>query len=267
MSERYGSIEVKFLSWVQNRNIAVVRTGDLVTALRLSTQQEARLLAQLSKKRVIAKLMRGLYLAPKTLPPGGVFTPSGYLVVDTLMKAMKAKDYQISGLTVFNSYGLDTQIPNQLDIYNDKLSGLKRIAGQNYRFIKVNASRLGFTQCFRVKEREGELVVKFSSVPRAIFDAIYDAEKFGTLSRSFGWLSEKANDKKFMDEFIKILLQLGNVSVMKRVGYVLEKVKCPKKYLDRITKIIQKKRAFVPLDPTQKARGKINAKWGLILNV
>jgi predicted transcriptional regulator of viral defense system len=266
MSERYGSIEAKFLSWSQNRNIYVVKTGDLVTALRLTPVQEARLLSQLSKKRLIAKLIRGLYLVPKTLPPGGVFTPSGYLIVDTLVKALKARDYQISGLTVFNSYGLDTQVSNQLDIYNDKISGIKKIAGQNYRFIKVRADRLGFTQEYRVKEREGELEIKFSSLPRAIFDAIYDCEKFGTQTKAFDWLRARVNDKKFMDEFMKILLRLGNIATKKRVGYVLDEAKCSKAFLTNLLKSIPEKRSNMPLDPTKKARGKINTKWGLILN-
>lgn len=267
MEERYGSIEIKFLSWVQNRGITVVRTGDLVVSLRLTQQQEARLFAHLSKKRVIAKLMRGLYLVPRTLPPGGVFCPSEYLVVDTLMKAVKTEDYQISGLTVFNSYGLHTQISNQIDVYNDKLSGIKKIAGQTYRFIKVGADRLGFTQGYKVKEREGELVVKFSSLPRAIFDAIYDCEKYGTLSTALVWLKERANEKKFMDEFLKIVLKLGNIAVLKRVGYVLDEAQCSSTYLAKIMKSISSKRSFVPLDPTKKARGKTNAKWRIILNV
>ncbi len=267
MVERYGSIESKFLSWSQNRGITVVKTGDLLAALRLTPVQEARLLAQLSKKRLIAKLMRGLYLVPKTLPPGGVFSPSGYLIVDALMKAVSAKGYQISGLTVFSSYGLDTQVPNQLDVYNDKLSGLKKIAGQNYRFIKIAPDRLGFTQGYNVKEREGEIVVKFSSLPRAVFDAIYDCEKYGTQSKAFGWLKERVNDKKFMDEFLRILLKLGNVAVKKRVGFVLDGVKYSKPYLAKIMKTIPSQRSFVPLDPTKSARGKIDVKWGLILNV
>jgi len=237
-----------------------------VKSLGLTAQQEARLFAFMSKKRLIVKVKRGLYLVPKTIPAGGVYTPSPYLVVDTLMKDLKATRYQISGLTVFNSYGLDTQIANQLDIYNNKLSGLKIIAGQKYRFMKVSSDRLGFTQNFRVKEREADLVVQYSSPARAIFDAIYDFEKYGTMPKAYGWLKERISDKKFMKEFLAVLLMLANVAAMKRVGYVLEGAGCSQSVLFAIQQKIPANRVFVPLDPTKKVRGKINTKWGVILN-
>ncbi|MBI4405787.1 MAG: hypothetical protein HY537_16635 [Deltaproteobacteria bacterium] len=266
MSNQLGALEARFFSWTQNRSVVTVKTGDLVKILRLTPRQEASLLSRMARKRLIVALKRGLYLIPKTLPAGGVFSPSAYIVIDALMKDVRATGYQISGLTAFNSYGLDTQIPNQLDIYNDKLSGMRTIAGQKYRFIKVLPARLGFTQNYQVREREGELTIEFSSLPRAVFDAIYDFEKYGTIPKAYGWLKERVQDRVFIKEFLVVLLKLANVSTLKRVGYVLEKARCKKSVLDAIQRKIPKKLAFISLDPTKKARGKINSKWGVIIN-
>lgn len=266
MSNQLGALEARFFSWTQNRSIVTVKTGDLVKALLLTVRQEASLLSRMAMKRLIVAIKRGLYLVPRTIPAGGVFSPSPYLIIDTLMKDVRATGYQISGLTVFNSYGLDTQIPNQLDIYNDKLSGMRTIARQKYRFIKVLPRRLGFTQNYQVKEREGELTVEFSSLPRAVFDSIYDFEKYGTMPKAYCWLKERINDRAFIKEFLAVLLKLANVATLKRVGYVLEEAGGKKSVLDDIQRKIPKKLAFIPLDPTKKARGKINAKWGVIIN-
>ena len=265
--ERLGPSEIKLLAWAQNRGVSVVRTGDLVKAFRISPKQEARLLANTSKKRLITKIVRGLYLLPRTLPAGGVYVPSSYLVLEALMTQAKVTGYQISGLVAFNSYGLETQIPNQIDVYNDKLSGWKTIGGQRFRFIKVPKDRLGDTKVFNVKENEKKTIATpYSSLPRAVFDGIYDSEKFGTLPKAFDWLIERMGDSQFMGAFLKIVLKLGNDSTMKRVGCILERAGYRGAALKVLYKEASGSQVIVPLIPKRKRQGKRDAKWRVIIN-
>ena len=256
------SLQFKFLSWAQNLGKTVVRSGDAQAALKISKMQEAKLFYSLRKNGMITRVMRGLYLVPSILPPGGRASPSKYVVLDLLMKEIDATAYQVTGWGVFNSYGLDSQISAQTDIYNDKLSAEKKLADQNFRFIKVDSRRLGYTKDFRVED----VTVRYSSLPRAVFDAIYDYERFGSLPIAYQWLKSRAKNKKFMSEFIEITLKLANVSTLRRVGYTLEEAHYSPESVARILKRLQKTSGFIPLDPSRPMRGRTNTKWGIITN-
>lgn len=260
-----GNMEVKLLSWAQNRKIAVVRSGDAQKALKISKMQEAKLLYTLSKSGLIAQVRRGLYLVPAMLPPGGKWAPSPYLALDVFMKDAGASAYQITGLAAFNSYGLNTQIPTLMDVYNDKVSGEKTLAGQQYRLIKVEKKRLGFTKDIQIDVDSMKVTTYYSSLPRAIFDAIYDADRFGTLPAAYQWLRDRVKDRRFLSEFVKVCLKIGNVSTLRRVGCVLDELGMSKEAAQFQRKLKQTS-AFIPLDPSRPARGRTNSKWGVVVN-
>src|SRR6478736_6191648 len=92
-----GTLRTRFFSWVQTMKVEVVRTKDLVKALKFTPMQEAQTLTYLSEAGTIVQLRRGVYLVPQTLPPGGRWTPSGYKIIEVLMRELKA-NYQITGL-------------------------------------------------------------------------------------------------------------------------------------------------------------------------
>jgi len=66
-----GTLEMRFLAYVQMRKMDVVRTGDIAKALNLSSKQERELLSRLSRSGMIIRLKRGAYLVPPRLPAGG----------------------------------------------------------------------------------------------------------------------------------------------------------------------------------------------------
>ncbi len=257
-----SQMEIKFLSWAQNYNKTIVRSGDAQDVLKISLLQEAKLFYSLKKKSMITQIMRGLYLVPPILPPGGKFSPSHYLVLSSLMKAVGATAYQITGWVAFNSHGFDTQIPVRTDVYNDKLSGEKKLADQNFRFIKIDYKRLGYTKSFRIDNS----CIPLSSIPRAVFDGIYDYDRFGSLPMAYQWLKERIKNKKFMNEFLEICFKLGNVSTLRRVGYTLEVLGYSKKIVSKILNQLNTTSGFIPLNPFQPNRGHTNPKWSIIIN-
>ena len=100
--------------------IEVVRTGDLVKALKFTLKQEANVVTALSKAGVIVQLTRGKYLVPSRLPPSGRWTPSPYKILETLMRELKA-GYQVTGLAVgslgsFKANYLDEQSPDSQEM-------------------------------------------------------------------------------------------------------------------------------------------------------
>jgi predicted transcriptional regulator of viral defense system len=122
------------------RRLQTVRTGELVRALGITSQQERELLSRLARRSLIARVRRGLYLVPPRLPPGGKRSPSEFLALATLVEDQGGR-YQICGPNAFYRYGWDDQIPNRLYAYNNGISGERRIGSAAMTLIKLTDER------------------------------------------------------------------------------------------------------------------------------
>lgn len=266
MKSQLGPLETKFFSWIQSRQLNKVRTGDLVKAFDLSKQQEADLFKNMSRSGLIVKLIRGLYLVPLRLPPGGKWTPSPFLMIDVLMKELKSK-YQITGLVAFNFHRLDQQVPIETAIYNTVLSGRKQMGRLSFLFIKVTTDRLGGEQILESPGIDGKSIsTPISSFPRAVFDAIYDYSRFNTLPRAYDWVYDRRKDKAFLETLVQMAIQYGNVSTLRRIGCLFELFKIDSNLVRMLERSIKKTKSFIPLIPTEKPSGKVSSRWGVLIN-
>ena len=141
MKQNLGRLEAQFLAYAQMRRWTTVRTGDLRKPMRLSAEQERKLFSRLARAGMIARVWRGLYLLPTSLPLGGAWSPDEGLALATLMAARRGR-YQICGLNAFNRYGFDEQMPVRVYAYNNRLSGDRSIGSVQLTLIKVADARL-----------------------------------------------------------------------------------------------------------------------------
>jgi predicted transcriptional regulator of viral defense system len=263
---RLGELVTQVLAWTQNRDVRIIRSGDLVTHLGFTKRQEEALLYSLGKKQRIAKIRRGLYLIPRNIPLGGKWKPTPLVVAAVLMKELGTTSWQLTGGIAFQRHGLSSQLSSRIDIYNDKLSGVKTILEQEFRFIKVERDRLRNMIEFTASEREGDYQIRMGSLARTIFDAIYDYDRFGMLEDAYQWLQERASNGVFMREFTELLLTLGNVAVRRRVGYVLDHIKGGSKWAKKIKIDLPNAKGLIPLYPAKGRRGTVDRKWGIIVS-
>ena len=126
MPNALGPLEAQFFAYVQSEGLQTVETGDVARALGLTAVQERKLLSRLARSGWIARVRRGLYLVPPTLPPGGRWSPDEALALATLIEDQKGK-YQICGPNAFNRYGWDDQVPNRIYAYNNRICGDRQI--------------------------------------------------------------------------------------------------------------------------------------------
>lgn len=263
---RLGPLEMQFFTWMQFKKRTDVKTGELVKGFKLSRQQEADLLYNLTRRGLILKLWRGFYLVPDRLPTGGKWTPSPYLIINKYMKESKA-DYQVSGPVVFNSYGYSTQLSGEFTIYNNRVSKKVNIAPYRFNFVKVGQGRLGAIKEFQPYGEAKDSVARFSSQPRMLLDAVTDYRRFGTLPEAYSWIARAIKEKKVSaKDLADVVCDFGNTMAKKRIGWVLEKVAPKSKDIDRIRRAIPKTHFLVPLSP-DSYKGPINQKWGVIENV
>ncbi len=244
------------------KTLCLLTSAEIMDTLGLSSIQTARLLTRLVSQGRIGQLQRKLYIAPGRLPPGKLWKPSAYLVLACYMEWLKAK-WQITGWDAFARYGFSTQISQKVFLYNDKLSGEFLVAGSKFVFIKIPVKKIGFRKSYIISE--SNLKLFFSSKARALFDAVIDYNRFGTIPRSFGWITTISKDKNLIKELINCTYQLGNKSTIQRIGFILDKLEINKKLLLKLKQKI-KKSSLVCLTPGSRS-GPINKTWNIIENI
>lgn len=263
MKKSLGPLESQVLAYAQLRQLRKVRRGELVEALRFSSRQEAEVLSQLARGRLIARVRRGLYLFPPRLPLGGTWSPDPILALSTLMEDRQTT-YQICGPNAFNRYGFDEQVSARLYVYNNRLSGDRTIGSVEMTLIRVTDARLGGTE--EVTTPEGMTAV-YSSRVRTLVDAIYDWSRFSSLPRGYEWIRrELSSGRVTAADLARTAVKYSNQGTLRRIGLLLEQERASRSALATLQRSLRSSASVIPWNPAGSNRGPINRRWGVILN-
>lgn len=263
MSIALGSLETQLLAYSQMRGRPALRSEEVAEALGLTPVQTRELLSRLSRRRLIARVRRGLYLVPPRIPPGGRWSPSESLALETLIQD-RAGTYQICGPSAFQRYGFDEQVPNRIDAYNNVISGQRRIGSAAFSLIKVDDARLGDTEAFTTPDG---IRVVYSSRARTLVDAVYDWSRFGSLPRAYEWIrAELARDPTVARAISAAAIRYSNTSTLRRLGKLLEMEGVEEALLRKIERELPQTTAEIPWCPTRAKRGTIDRRWGVVVN-
>ncbi len=258
-----GELEMQLLAYAQMRRKQVLRSEEVSQALGVSATQTRELLSRLARRRLIARVRRGLYLLPKHIPPGGCWTPGEFLALATLMEDRNAT-YQICGLAAFHRYGWVDQVPNRLDVYNSAISGRRTIGSVSLQLIKVDAGRLGDTETISTPDSVDAV---YSSRARSLVDAVYDWSRFGSLPRAYDWIRvELAADPAIARQIVSAVFKYGNTGTLRRLGKLLESEGVSDRLLRKLEKALPATTALIPWCPTRPKHGAIDRRWGVVFN-
>jgi predicted transcriptional regulator of viral defense system len=263
MKTRLGKQETQFLAYLQMRKSRTVKTGELTGPLRLSSIQERELFRRMVRGGLIARVRPGLYLVPPQLPLGGVWSPDETLALNTLMEDRGGR-YQICGPNAFNRYGYDTQVPNRVYAYNNRISGERSIGSVALTLIKVADVRLGAIE--EVKTAEG-LTALYSSRVRTLVDAVYDWSRFNSLPRAYEWIrNDLSSGRVNVPDLMETIICYGDKGTTRRIGRLLEREGINPEYLQTLERELPPTKGFIPWIPGRPKRGIINRRWGVVDN-
>jgi predicted transcriptional regulator of viral defense system len=256
-------LDVRFFGYVQSGSRTTIASGELVRALGLAPTQEKKLLSRLARRRLIARVRRGLYLLPPRFPVGGTWSPSEAQALSALMADQNGR-YQVSGPNAFARYGWDGQVPTRVFAYNDRISGDRTVGGVRLTLAKVAAVRLGGTEVVRTPEG---IDLVYASKPRALMDAVYDWSRFNTLPGAFEWIhDEVARDDGLAAELVEATLKYGNQGTLRRIGLLLETAGVAEPLLRKLHRALRPTSSFVAWVPTLPKRGSVNNRWKVLVN-
>jgi len=263
MKVKLGKQEMQMLAYLQMRKRQTVKTGELTDPLQLSLEQERELFRRMARGGLIARVRPGFYLVPARLPLGGSWSPDETLALNTLIGDRKGR-YQICGPNAFNRYGFDDQIPNRVYAYNNRISGDRTIGAIELTLIKVADGRLGDTE--EIQTVEGQAAVYGSRV-RTLVDAVYDWSRFNSLPRAYDWIrGELAVNRVGAAELVVVALRYGDKGMIRRIGALLEMQGVETGLLRKLEKALEPSTGLIPWIPTKPKRGKIDRRWGVVLN-
>jgi predicted transcriptional regulator of viral defense system len=219
----------------------------------------AGVMYSLIKKKWVLSLKKGLYAVVPL--EAGVKGAESFIVHNFVVASYLAEPYCIGFWSALNHHGLSDQIP--VDTFIQTISPRKPIRFLNSTFIFV---QLRPDKLFAINEvvMEGR-EINITNPEKTVADCLDHPEHCGGLeeiARSIFFNHEELDFKKIR----KYSLKLGNRTIFKRLGYILETVGLLDHY-GHAVKGIELSKGYSILDPLGPRHGRHNEKWKVVVNV
>lgn len=241
------SNEAILMQFLTDNGLDLYTKDYLIKNVELSANQIETAIRNLIKKDSIIQLEKGKYC--------------NYGFYDEyVIGCFLAHNSCVSYWTAMNYYGLTEQIPNMIFIQTDRQKRSKNVLGTPYRFIWLNPNKIfgwkseGYSNhSFRISDKEKTIIDCFdmphySGGYPEIIKAFYNAD----LSSS---------------KLIAYCRKMKNISLTKRLAFLADLFNKKKleKFINYALKVRNNKFNLFEHDGEQI--GKINKKWGLIMNI
>lgn len=212
----------------------------------------------LVKKKWILKLKKGLYIiVPLDI---GVKGADSFIMHNFVIASKLVEPYYIGYWSALNYYGFSDQIPAATFIVTTKAKKGLKILDTSYLFVQVSKSRFFGTTNIEI---EGEKV-QISDLNKTIADCLDHPEHSGGIdevARSIYFSIHEIDVKKI----VKYAQKMGNVTIVKRLGYILDVCGLIEKYKAIFDKT-ELSKGYSLFDPISPKKGKHNEKWLLLIN-
>ena len=250
--------ESLLLAALSEKGKNIFKIEDIMVELKCSYEYAKVLANNLTKKKWVIVLKRGIYL----IVPLSAGVKSRYTEHEFVIASHLASPYYISYWSALNFYGFTEQTPFTVFVATPKRIKSREVMNINYKFITLSRRKFfGFeptvvsTYKINISDRE-----------KTLADALDHPEYCGGMvevAKSL-WNSRK---EVSIEKFIVYAERMGNATIIKRLGYLVESLD-----VDFDLDVLSKLRGMISLgmsafDPTLPKKGRYNSRWNLLLNV
>ncbi|MHB8717449.1 MAG: type IV toxin-antitoxin system AbiEi family antitoxin domain-containing protein [Candidatus Dormibacteria bacterium] len=235
--------------------------ADAAAALAVPVSDAQRLLPYLARKRWLTRISRGLYLAV----PLDAAMPGEWSADPWLVAAKAFAPCYIGGWSAAEHWSLTEQLFRDVLVVTSRPVRARRHVLQDMPFTVTRRRRelleFGLRPVWR-----GATKVYVSDASRTVVDLLDDPSIGGGMRHIANVLAEYlASEHRDDDLFIAYGDRIGNRSVFKRLGWVLEARGETGRLLDACRD--RRSAGIVKLDPTVSDQGRIARRWRLRVNV
>ena len=213
------------------------------------------------KNRIIRAYQKFYVIVPAEYRNQGVLPPS--LFIDDLMKHL-GRPYYVGLLSAAALHGSGHQQPQQFQVMTTKPTS-RPISIKNVKINFYFMDSIPDSGVMQTKTDTG--YISLSNPALTAIDLIQYERRVGGLDRIFTVLDE-LSEKFQKDQFIQILKETFPVSVLQRLGYLLDRLLNQPDFADIIYQHIMARRIYrIALDPGSEKTGySADSKWKVIVN-
>lgn len=237
----------------KNRNI--FNTEDVKSIVAGAAK---RTIYNLARKKWILKLKRGLYtIVPLDI---GVKGADSFAMHSFVIASKLVEPYYVGYWSALNHYGFSDQIPRTTFIATTRAKKGFEVLQTPCLFVQVTGKKFfGTTEI----EIDGEKI-RISNKNKTIADCLDRPEHCGgidEIARSIFFSRDELDFKKVKAYAVR----MGNLTILKRLGYLLEASGLQTDY-EGLFKSTRLSKGYSRLDPLAPRTGAYNDKWGLLIN-
>jgi len=250
--------ESLLLSSLSEKGKTIFKIKDITDELKCSYSYAKVLANNLTKKKWVIILRRGVYL----IVPLSAGIKSHYTEHEFAIASYLASPYYIAYWSALNFYGFTEQTPFTVFAATTKRAKNREVLNTKYNFITLSKGKFfGF-----ISIAVGTHKINISDHEKTIVDALDHPEYCGGI-REVAKCLWNAREKVLMEKILSYAERMRNTAIIKRLGYLAESlsIDIDAKILSRMKEIISP--GISPLDLTMPKKGMYNTRWKLLLNV
>jgi len=226
---------------------------------RTVTEADPRkIMSSLIKKKWVLPLKRGLYaIVPLDV---GVKGADSFILHNFVIASHLVEPYYIGYWSALNHHGLSEQIPRTTFIATTKPKMPLNILNSDYYFVTIGKRKFFGSQEIEIEEWK----VNISTPEKTIVDCLDRPEHSGGIDEVAKaiYFNHTEFDIARVSEHAR---RMGNITILKRLGYILEVAGLLDDYKDVFRKFTPSK-GYPALDPISPRKGRHNSRWGLLVN-
>ena len=247
--------ESTLLASLAERGRNIFTLEDVTSTLDIPYENAKVIVNRLAKKKWLIRLARGKYIiVPLEAGVNSQHTEHGFVIASQLVEP-----YYIGYWSALNYHGLSEQVPPAIFVVSSKRRKDRTILDTRFRFITVKKSKI-----FGLIEANiSNSKVKISDAEKTMADCLDHPEYCGGLeevAKALFFDHRELDVKKI----IKNAEKMGNKTIMKRLGYLLDLFK--HREYEHLFKDVVLSKGYPKLDPKLPKKGTYNDRWKLLIN-
>ena len=238
----------------RGRNILTLK--DVTSTLDIQYENAKVIANRLVKKKWLIQIARGTYIiVPLEAGVKSQHTEHGFVIASHLVEP-----YYIGYWSALNYHGLSEQVPSVIFVVSSKRRKDRTILDTRFRFITIKKSKI-----FELIEVTiSNSTVKISDVEKTIADCLDHPEYCGGLEEIAKALFFDHRELD-MEKIIKNAEKMGNKTIIKRLGYLLDLFNYHE--YEHLFKDVTITQGYPKLDPKLLKKGTYNDRWKLQINL
>ena len=248
--------ESTLLASLAERGRNIFTLEDVTSTLEIPYENAKVIVSRLSNKKWLIRLARGKYIiVPLEAGVKSQHTEHPFVIASHLVEP-----YYIGYWSALNYHGLSEQVPSVIFVVSSKRRKDRTILDTRFRFVTIKKSKI--FELIEVNLSNSQ--VKISGVEKTIADCLDHPEYCGGLEEIAKALFFDHRELD-MKKIIKNAEKIGNKTIIKRLGYLLDLFKHHE--YEHLFKDVVLSKGFPKLDPKLPKRGTFDDRWKLLVNV